>query len=129
MTEGWTEAGGEGHPRSLKSRYAFGGEFVAGKCGVGAAVWRRAGESGFLSFAPRRVGMTRSWVEAKDLQLRRRVIPTIELFESQFALDAVALFAVADFVVEGREKIERDVCRLKVLWIGVSYVVGKGSEG
>ncbi len=63
------------------------------------------------------------------LHLDRWLVPSVELFERQLALEPVALFAVADFVFEWREKVERDVCGLKVLRIGVGNVMRQRSEG
>src|SRR5579872_2683298 len=67
------------------------------------------------------------------LLLRRFQLPSgqplIKFAEGEFALLAMALLAVADFLIERRKQIEGDVGGLKFVGVGVRDVVGERAEG
>ena len=54
--------------------------------------------------------------------------PAIELFQCQFALAAVPFLPIADFVLQGRQKIKGNVRRLEIFGIGMSHVMNQRAE-
>jgi hypothetical protein len=51
-------------------------------------------------------------------------MPGVELLQSEFALQAVAFFAVANFSVESGQQVERDIRGLKIFRVGMGDVMG-----
>jgi hypothetical protein len=49
--------------------------------------------------------------------------PTLELAQGEFTLQSMAFFAVANFAVKRGQKVEGDVCGLKIFALGLRNVV------
>jgi hypothetical protein len=66
-----------------------------------------------------------------DLGLARRedrtgpFQPLIKVLQSQFALQSVSLFAVANLLFQRGQEIERNVCRLEVPGVGMGHIMRK----
>src|SRR5208282_6179273 len=55
--------------------------------------------------------------------------PRFKFTKRPFALQPVAFLAIANLSFERRQKIKSNIRRLKILWVGAGYIMGKRSQG